>query len=255
MSALVRIALRQPYTFLVLALLILIAGSLAIIRTPADIFPEIRIPVISVVWQYAGLSPDEMAGRITTPFERSLTTTVNDIEHIEANTYTGVGIVKIFFQPGADIRIANAQVTSIAQTNLRQMPPGTTPPLILNYNASTVPIIQLALSGRGMTEQNLQDLALNQIRVRLITVPGAAMPFPYGGKTRQIQIDTDPRALHAYGLTAPDVANALAAQNLIIPAGTEKIGSFEYTILLNNSPSEVPALGDLPIQVVNGATV
>src|SRR5215475_11595803 len=188
MSALVRIALRRPYTFLVLALLILIAGSLAIIRTPADIFPEIRIPVISVVWQYTGLSPDEMAGRITTPFERSLTTTVNDIEHIEANTYTGVGIVKIFFQPSADIRTANAQVTSIAQTNLRQMPPGTTPPLILNYNASTVPIIQLALSGAGMTEQGLQDLALNQIRVRLITVAGAAMPYPYGGKTRQIQI-------------------------------------------------------------------
>jgi multidrug efflux pump subunit AcrB len=255
MSALVRIALRRPYTFLVLALLILIAGPLAILRTPADIFPEIRIPVISVVWQYTGLSPDEMAGRITTPFERSLTTTVNDIEHIEANTYTGVGIVKIFFQPGADIRTANAQVTSIAQTNLRQMPPGTTPPLILNYNASTVPIIQLALSGTGLTEQNLQDLALNQIRVRLITVPGAAVPYPYGGKTRQIQIDTDPRALHAYGLTAQDVATALAAQNLIIPAGTEKIGSFEYTILLNNSPSEVPALGDLPIKVVNGATV
>ena len=196
-----------------------------------------------------------MSGRITTPFERWLTTTVNDIDHIEANTYTGVGIVKIFFQPGVDISIANAQVTSIAQTNLRQMPPGTTPPLILNYNASTVPIIQLALSGQGLTEQALQDLGLNSIRVRLVTVPGAAVPYPYGGKARQIQIDIDPQALHAFGLTAQDVATTLAAQNLIIPAGTEKIGTFEYTILLNNSPSDVRALGDLPIKVVNGATV
>jgi CzcA family heavy metal efflux pump len=255
MAALVLIALRRPYTFLVLALLILIAGPLAFIRTPTDIFPEIRIPVIAVVWQYVGLSPDEMAGRITTPFERSLTTTVNDIEHIEANTYTGVGIVKIFFQPTADIRTANAQVTAVAQTNLRQMPPGTTPPLVLNYNASTVPIIQLALSGKGLSEQNLADLGLNMIRTRLITVPGAAVPFPYGGKTRQIQIDVDPQALHARGLTAQDVSNALSAQNLIVPAGTEKIGSFEYTVKLNNSPSEVQALGDLPIKVVNGATV
>jgi multidrug efflux pump subunit AcrB len=255
MALLVQIALRRPYTFIVLAILILIAGPLAFLRTPTDIFPEIRIPVIAVVWQYSGLSPDELAGRITTPFQRSLTTTVNDIEHIEANTYTGVGIVKIFFQPSADIRIANAQVTAIAQTNLKQMPTGATPPLILNYNASTVPIIQIALAGKGLTEQNLADLGMNMIRTRLITVPGAAVPFPYGGKTRQIQIDIDPQALHARGLTAQDVSNALSAQNLIIPAGTQKIGSFEYTIQLNNSPSDVPGLGDLPIKVVNGATV
>ena len=255
MQILVRIALARPYTFLVLALFILIAGPLAIIRTPTDIFPEIRIPVIAVVWQYVGLAPDEMSGRITTPFERSLTTTVNGIEHIEANTYTGAGVVKIFFQPGVDISVANAQVTSIAQTNLRQMPPGTTPPLILNYNASTVPIIQLALSGHGLTEQNLADLGMNTMRIRLVTVPGAAIPWPYGGKTRQIQIDADPQALHAFGLTAQDIANALAAQNLVIPAGTEKIGAFEYSILLNNSPSDVSSLGDLPIKVVNGATV
>ena len=255
MQILVRIALARPYAFLVFALFILIAGPLAIIRTPTDIFPEIRIPVIAVVWQYTGLAPDEMSGRITTPFERSLTTTVNGIEHIEANTYTGSGVVKIFFQPGVDISVANAQVTAIAQTNLRQMPPGTTPPLILNYNASTVPIIQLALSGHGLTEQNLADLGMNTMRVRLVTVPGAAIPWPYGGKARQIQIDANPQALHAFGLTAQDVANALAAQNLVIPAGTEKIGAFEYSILLNNSPSDVPALGDLPIKVVNGATV
>src|SRR5262249_2579407 len=255
MNGIVRIALERPYTFIVLALLILIIGPLAALRTPTDIFPNINIPVIGVAWQYTGLPPDQMAGRITTPFERSLTTTVNDIDHIEANTYTGVGIVKIFFQPGVDISIANAQVTSIAQTNLRQMPPGTTPPLILNYNASTVPIIQLALSGRGLTEQNLQDLGLNSIRVRLITVPGAAMPYPYGGKSRQIQIDVDPQALHAFGLTAQDIANALAAQKPILPPGTQKNATLEYTILLNNSPSDVPALGDLPIKVVNGATV
>src|SRR5258706_3019998 len=255
MALLVQIALRRPYTFIVLAILILIAGPLAFLRTPTDIFPEIRIPVIAVVWQYSGLSPDELAGRITTPFQRSLTTTVNDIEHIEANTYTGVGIVKIFFQPSADIRIANAQVTAIAQTNLKQMPTGATPPLILNYNASTVPIIQIALAGKGLTEQNLADLGMNMIRTRLITVPGAAVPFPYVGKTRQIQIDIYPQALHSRGLTAQDVSNALSAQNLIIPAGTQKIGSFEYTIQLNNSPSDVPGLGDLPIKVVNGATV
>lgn len=255
MSILVRIALARPYTFLVLALFILIAGPLAIVRSPTDIFPEIRIPVIAVVWQYSGLSPDEMSGRITTPFQRSLTTTVNGIEHIEANTYTGSGVVKIFFQPGIDISVANAQVTAIAQTNLKQMPQGTTPPLILNYDASTVPIIQLALSGHGLTEQNLADLGMNIMRVRLITVPGAAIPWPYGGKARQIQIDADPHALHAFGLTAQDIANALAAQNLVIPAGTAKVGIFEYNILLNNSPSDVPALGDLPIKVVNGATV
>ncbi len=255
MAALVRIALRLPYTFVVLALLILIAGGLAAVRTPVDIFPEIRIPIISVVWQYTGLPPDELSGRMVTPFQRALTTTVNDIEHIEANSYSGVGIVKIFFQPSADIRTANAQVTAISQTMLRQMPPGTTPPLILNYNASTVPILQLALGGEGLTEQNLSDLGMNMVRTRLVTVPGAAVPFPYGGKTRQIQIDLDTSALHARGLSAQDVSNAFAAQNLINPVGTEKIGGFEYTIQLNNAPSDINALGDLPIKAVNGGMV
>jgi multidrug efflux pump subunit AcrB len=255
MAALVRIALQRPYTFIVLALLILIGGVLSVLRTPVDIFPDIRIPVIAVVWQYTGLPADDMAGRVVTPFERVLTTTVNDIQHIEANSYTGIGIVKIFFQPTADVRTANAQVTAVSQTILRQMPPGTTPPLILNYNASTVPIVQLALSGEGLTEQNLSDLGLNMIRTRLVTVPGAAVPYPYGGKTRQIQLDLDTAALHARGLSGQDVANALAAQNLINPVGTQKIGSFEYTIKLNNAPSDINALGDLPIKVVNGATV
>jgi multidrug efflux pump subunit AcrB len=255
MAALVRIALQRPYTFIVLALLILIGGTLSALRTPVDIFPDIRIPVIAVVWQYTGLPADDMSGRVTTPFERVLTTTVNDIQRIEANSYTGIGIVKIFFQPTADVRTANAQVTAVSQTILRQMPPGTTPPLILNYNASTVPIVQLALSGEGLTEQNLSDLGLNMIRTRLVTVPGAAVPYPYGGKTRQIQLDLDTAALHARGLSGQDVANALAAQNLINPVGTQKIGSFEYTIKLNNAPTDINALGDLPIKVVNGATV
>src|SRR6202045_3412452 len=255
MIALVRIALSRPYTFVVLALLLLIIGPLAALRTPTDIFPDIRIPVIGVVWQYTGLPPDQMAGRITTPFERSLTTTVNDIEHIVANSYNGFGIVKIFFQPNVDIRTANAQVTAISQTLIKQMPPGATPPLILNYNASTVPIIQLALSGEGLTEQNLADIGINQLRTPLVTVPGAAVPYPYGGKQRQVQIDLNPSALQARGLSGQDVANTLAAQNLITPVGTQKIGGFEYYIQLNNSPLRMQELGDLPIKAVNGAMV
>src|ERR1700743_715477 len=255
MTALVRIALSRPYTFVVLALLLLIIGPLAALRTPPDIFPEIRIPVIGVVWQYTGLPPDQMSGRITTPFERTLTTTVNDIEHIVANSYNGIGIVKIFFQPNVDIRTANAQVTAISQTMIKQLPPGATPPLILNYNASTVPIIQLALSGEGLTEQNLADLGINQLRTPLVTVQGAAIPYPVGGKQRQIQIDLNSTALQARGLSGQDVANTLAAQNLITPVGTQKIGQFEYNIQLNNSPLKIEQLGDLPIKNVNGAMV
>ncbi|HEY3796116.1 MAG TPA: efflux RND transporter permease subunit, partial [Bradyrhizobium sp.] len=255
MNAIVRIALGRPYTFVVLALLLLIIGPLAALRTPTDIFPDIRIPVIGVVWQYTGLPPDQMSGRITTPFERALTTTVNDIEHIVSNSYNGIGIVKIFFQPNVDIRTANAQVTAISQTLIKAMPPGATPPLILNYSASTVPIIQLALSGEGLTEQNLADIGINQLRTPLVTVPGAAIPYPYGGKQRQIQIDLNPSALQARGLSGQDVANALAAQNLITPVGTEKIGNFEYTVQLNNSPLKIQELGDLPIKTVNGAMV
>src|ERR1700677_1563701 len=215
MTALVRIALSRPYTFVVLALLLLILGPLAALRTPTDIFPEIRIPVIGVVWHYTGLPPDEMAGRIVTPFERALTTTVNDIEHIEANSYTTFGIVKIFFHPSVNIATANAQVTAIPQTLLKQMPPGATPPLVVNYSASTVPIIQLGLSGKGLTEQNLADLGLNFVRPRLITVQGAGIPYPFGGKTPQVMFDLDTAALQSRGLTGLDVANALAAQNLI----------------------------------------
>jgi multidrug efflux pump subunit AcrB len=255
MIALVRIALSRPYTFVVLALLLLIIGPLAALRTPTDIFPDIRIPVIGVVWQYTGLPPDQMAGRITSPFQRALTTTVNDIEHIVANSYNGFGIVKIFFQPNVDIRTANAQVTAISQTLIKQMPPGATPPLILNYSASTVPIIQVALSGEGLTEQNLADIGINQLRTPLVTVPGAAIPYPFGGKQRQVQIDLNPSALQSRGLSGQDIANALAAQNLITPVGTQKIGGFEYNIQLNNSPLQMEDLGNLPIKTVNGAMV
>jgi multidrug efflux pump subunit AcrB len=255
MIGIVRIALRRPYTFVVLALLMMLVGPLAALRTPVDIFPDIRIPVIAVVWQYTGLAPDQMAGRIVTGFQRALTTTVNDIEHIEANSYTGVGIIKVFFQPGVDIRLANAQVTAVSQTLLKSMPPNTTPPLILNYNASTVPIIQLALSGQGLSEQTLFDQAINVIRTPLVTVAGAAVPYPFGGKFRQVQIDLDSAAMQARGLSGQDVANALANQNLLTPVGTQKIGNLEYAIQLNNAPTQISGLADLPIKAVNGAMV
>jgi multidrug efflux pump subunit AcrB len=255
MLALVRIALNRPYTFIVAALLIFLGGALAALRTPVDIFPSINIPIIAVAFQYTGLPPDQMSGRVITPFERALTTTVNDIEHLEANSYTTFGIVKIFFHPSANIATANAQVTAIAQTLLKQMPPGTTPPLVLNYSASSVPVIQLALSGKGLTEQNLADLGLNFVRTRLVTVQGAGIPYPFGGKTPQVMFDLDTAALQSRGLTGLDVANALAAQNLITPVGTEKIGSYEYTVNLNSAPSKISDLGDLPIKSVGGAMV
>jgi multidrug efflux pump subunit AcrB len=255
MLAIVRIALRRPYTFVVVGLLILLIGTLAAVRMPVDIFPSINIPIIGVAWQYQGLPPDQMAGRIITPFERALTTTVNDIEHIESNSYTTFGIVKIYFHPTVNIATANAQVTAISQTLLKQMPPGATPPLITNYSASTVPIIQLALSGLGLTEQSLADLGLNFLRPRLVTVQGAAIPYPFGGKSPQVMFDLDTAALQSRGLTGLDVANALAAQNLNTPAGTEKIGNYEYTVNLNSAPSKISELGDLPIKSVRGAMV
>jgi multidrug efflux pump subunit AcrB len=255
MLAIVRIALSRPYTFIVAALLIFLIGTLAALRMPVDIFPSINIPIIGVAFQYQGLPPDQMAGRIITPFERALTTTVNDIEHFEANSYTTFGIVKIYFHPTVNIATANAQVTAIAQSLLKQMPPGTTPPLIINYSASSVPIIQLALSGKGLTEQNLADLGVNFVRPRLVTVQGAGIPWPFGGKSPQVMFDLDTAALEARGLTGLDVANALAAQNLITPVGSEKIGEYEYTVNLNSAPSKIQELGDLPIKSVGGAMV
>jgi multidrug efflux pump subunit AcrB len=255
MLAIVRIALSRPYTFIVSALLILLAGTFSALRMPVDIFPSINIPIIAVAFQYQGLPPDQMAGRIITPFERALTTTVNDIDHFEANSYTTFGIVKIFFHPSVNIATANAQVTAIAQSLLKQMPAGTTPPLILNYSASTVPIIQLALSGKGLTEQNLTDLGINFVRPRLITVQGAGIPWPFGGKAPQVMFDLDTAALQSRGLTGLDVAKALAAQNLITPVGSEKIGNYEYNVNLNSAPSDISELGDLPIKNVGGAMV
>src|SRR5258705_10858233 len=240
---------------MVAALLIFLIGTLAALRMPVDIFPSVNIPIIGVAWQYQGLPPDQMAGRIITPFQRALTTTVNDIEHIESNSYTTFGIVKIFFHPSVNIATANAQVTAIAQSPLKQMPPGTTPPLIINYSASSVPIIQLALSGKGLTEQNLADLGVNFVRPRLVTVQGAGIPWPFGGKSPQVMFDLDTAALESRGLTGLDVANALAAQNLITPVGSEKIGDYEYTVNLNSAPSKIQELGDLPIKNVGGAMV
>jgi CzcA family heavy metal efflux pump len=255
MNGIVRIALARPLTFIVMSILIAIVGVLQAARTPVDIFPNIGVPVIATAWQYTGLSPDDMSGRIVTPFERVLTTTVNDIDHIESQSMQGIGVVKIYFQPGASIQTATAQVTSISQTILKQLPPGVTPPLILNYNASTVPILQLAVSGKGLSEQKLFDLAQNQMRPTLVTVPGAALPFPSGGKQRQVQVDIDPEALQSKGLSAQDVGNAIANQNQINPAGFAKIGTFQYNIALNNAPNSIDGLNDLPVKTVNGATI
>ncbi len=255
MIGIVRIALARPLTFIVMAILIAVVGVLAAIRTPVDIFPDIKVPVIATAWQYAGLSPDEMSGRIITPFERVLTTTVNDIDHIESQSLPGIGVVKIYFQPGADIRTATAQVTSVSQTVLKQLPPGITPPLVLNYSASTVPIVQLALSGKGLSEGQMFDLASNQVRPGLVTVPGAAIPYPSGGRQRQIQIDLDPDALQSKGLSAQDVGNAIAVQNQINPAGFAKIGGFQYSVRLNNAPGSIEELNSIPVKVVGGATI
>jgi multidrug efflux pump subunit AcrB len=251
----VRLALRRPYTFVVLSILLLILGPIVILRTPTDIFPNINIPVVSVIWNYAGLSPQEMGNRITTPFERSMTTTVNDIQHIESQSLNGIAVIKVFFQPGANVPSAVAEITAIAQTQLRQLPPGTTPPLVISYSASSVPVLQLSLSGEGLSEQALNDIGTNFIRTRLATVQGASIPFPYGGKQRQVQVDIDSRALQAKGLSPTDVVNAFSVQNIILPAGTAKIGAYEYQIETNSSPTTIQELNNLPIKTINGSTV
>ncbi len=251
----VRLALRRPYTFAVVALLLMVLGPLAIVNMPVDIFPNINIPVVTMLWNYQGFSPEQMANRIVTLSERSLTTTVNDIEHTESNSLYGIAVVKIYFQPGVNIGNAVAQVTSIAQAQLRQLPPGTTPPLIIQYNASSVPIIQLGLSGPGLSEMQLNDLGLNFIRTQLVTVPGAGIPYPYGGKQRQVQVDLNIPALQSKGLSPADVVNTIGAQNLILPSGTIKIGQFEYQLETNSAPATIEGLNNLPIRQVNGAMV
>ena len=251
----VRLALRRPYTFVVAAILLLILGPVAILRTPTDIFPNINIPVVSVIWNYGGLEPEEMSNRITYIYERVLTTTVNDIEHIESQSFNGIGITKVFFHPGVQIGNAVAQVTAISQTIVRQFPQGTTPPLVIQYNASTVPILQLALSGQGLNEQQLFDVGVNFIRTGLITVQGVAIPYPYGGKQRQIQIDLNTAQLQSKGLSPSDVVNTISNQNLILPGGTAKIGTYEYQVDMNGAPSTVTELNNLPIKSVGDSTV
>jgi len=251
----VRLALRRPYTFAVFAFLILLLGVFSITSMPTDIFPNIDIPVVTVVWQYAGLSAQEMSTRIVFNSERGMTTTVNDIEHIESQSLNGIAIIKIFFQPHVNVGNAVAQVTSINQVQLRSLPPGTTPPFIIQYNASSVPVLQLGLSGQGLNEQQLNDLGQNTIRTQLATIEGAQTPFPYGGKQRQIQVDLDLHALQAKGLSPVDVVNAVNAQNLIAPSGTMKIDRFEYAVETNSAPSVVNDLNDMPIKAVNGAVI
>ena len=251
----VRVALSRPYTFIVLALLILIASPIVILRTPTDIFPNINIPVISSIWTFNGLNPEEFEGRITSVYERVLTTTVNDIEHIESTTLNGTAVVKIFLQPYADVTTGVAQTTAISQTVLKQMPAGITPPIILTYSASSVPILQLALSGKGLQEQDLNDIALNFLRTQLVTVPGAVVPYPYGGKQRQVMIDLNPAELQAKGLSAYDVVTAVANQNLILPSGTAKVGQFEYDVDMNYSPKRISEINEFPVKVVGNSTI
>ena len=251
----VRLALRRPYTFAVFAILLLLIGAYSILSMPTDIFPNIDIPVVSIVWQYAGLSAEEMANRIVAPSERSMTTTVNDIEHIESQSLNGIGVIKVFFQPHVNIGSAIAEITAIGQVQLRSLPPGTTPPFIIQYNASSVPVLQLGLSGQGLSEQQLNDIGTNLIRTRLATVEGASLPYPYGGKQRQIQVDLDLHAMQAKGVSPTDVVSAINAQNLIVPSGTMKVGTYEYAVETNSAPPIVDELNNLPIKAVNGAVI
>ena len=251
----VRLALNRPYTFIVLALLILIAAPVVIMRTPTDIFPNINIPVISIAWQYTGLNPEELEGRLTSPYEKVLTTLVDNIEHIESTTFNGQSIIKVYLQPGASLDTANAQVSAASEFELRSLPPGILPPQIINFSASSVPILQLGLSGQGLSEQQLNDYGLNFMRPQLVTVPGAVVPNVYGGKQRSIMVNIDPKRLQAEGVSPVDVLNAMNQQNVVQPGGTAKIGSAEYDIRLNSSPTTVEGLANLPLKQVNGATI
>jgi CzcA family heavy metal efflux pump len=251
----VALALRRPYTFVVMALLIIILTPITILRTPVDIFPDINIPVVSVVWNYDGMSPQEMADRIVSNSERGLTVTVNDIEHQESQSLNGKAVIKIFFRPGVNISMAVTQVTAMCQTVLRGLPPGTTPPLVVTYSASTTPIVQLGLSSKTLPEQQLFDLGNNFLRTQLTTVQGAATPYPYGGKPRQVQVDLDSAKLQAYGLAPIDIVNAVSAQNLILPAGTTKIGPTEYYVEMNGTPGTIAELNDLPVKTSNSSTL
>src|SRR5216683_1164177 len=252
----VRLALRRPYTFVVVSILILIIGGLAIVRTPTDIFPHINIPVVSIIWNYNGLTPEDMSDRIVSVTERALTTTVDNIQHVESQSLYGIAVVKVFLQPTANIQQGIAQITAVSQTQLRQLPAGSTPPLVLAYSASSVPVLQLALSGQGLSEQQLNDYGLNFIRTQIVTVPGAAVPYPYGGKQRQVQVDLNPAALQSKGLSPLDVVNAISLQNLILPTGTSKIGSKEYDVSIPNAaPQTIADLNRIPIKTIGSTTI
>ena len=251
----VRIALARPYTFIILALLILLLSLVVILRTPTDIFPSINIPVVAVAWTYTGLDPEEIEGRLTEPYEKALTSLVDNVEHIESTNYNGESVVKIFLQPGAGLDTANAQVTAASQFMLRQLPPGTLPPEIINFSASSVPILQLSLSGKGLSEQQLQDYATNYVRTQLVTVPGAVVPTPYGGKTPQVMINMDQNLMQSKGISPSDVLNAVNAQNVVLPVGTAKIGPSEYDVRMNTAPRTIAELNNLPIKQVGGATI
>src|SRR5277367_4503053 len=251
----VRLALSRPYTFIVMALVIILLTGVVLPRTPTDIFPEINIPVISLVWTYTGLEPQDMEQRITSNVESGITVLVNDVEHIESQSLGGIAVVKIFFQPNANIQTALAQTTAISQTFLKFLPPGTTPPLVIIYSASTVPVLQIGLTSDRLSEQEMFDYGNNFIRTQISTVPGASMPFPFGGKSRLVSVDTDTTALQAKGLSPVDVVNAVNAQNLILPTGTAKLGSLEYNVEMNGSPRTIAELNNLPIKTVNGATI
>src|SRR5215467_4469490 len=250
----VRLALNRPYTFIVASLLVLILTPFVVLRTPVDIFPDINIPVISIIWQFSGFSAQEMADRITSNTERGLTTTVNDIEHTETQIMDGRAITKVFFHPKTNLELALAQVTAISQTALRQLPAGTNPPLIIVYSASSVPIMQVGISSKSAGEQALFDVSVNFVRPQLTTVPGASIPYPYGGKQRVIAVDIDTQKLQAKGLSASDVVNAISLQNLILPSGTAKIGPLQYNVQLNESTNTVSELNTLPVRTQNGTT-
>src|SRR6202795_1668418 len=251
----VRLALSRPYTFMVMAIVLMLLGAFVIPRTPTDIFPDINIPVISLVWTYTGLQPQEMEQRITSQVERGITTLVNDVEHIESQSLSGIAVIKVFFQPGANVQTALAQTAAISQTFLRFLPPGTTPPLVIIYSASTVPVIQIGLTSDTLSEQQLFDFGNNFIRTQISTVPGASMPFPYGGKSRVVSVDINSNAMQAKGLSAVDIVNTVNAQNLILPTGTAKLGTLEYNVEMNGSPKTIAELNDLPVKTVNGSTI
>ncbi len=252
--SMVKLALQRPYTFIVMAMLIVLGTPFTLLSMATDIFPEIDIPVVSIIWNYQGLPAQEMGQRIAGQSERSLTTTVSDIEHIESTSLTGITVIKVFFQPDANIQTALAQVVAVMQTQVRQLPPGITPPLIIKYSASSIPVVQLGLASPTLPEQTVFDNAINVLRPQLITIPGVAIPFPYGGKNRLISVDLDMPALQARGLSPADVVNAINLQNLILPSGTAKFGTTEYTVRMNSSPDAIAGLGELPVRTVGGNT-